>query len=138
MLVGSGHLYDRSTNTWPDSLGLPIADGRWMANGSLIALTTNNTRSSLSRLSGSLDTAASTRYRIDVYANDAADPSAHGEGHTPVGAFEVVTDAGRVAYGPVQADDVAGLFDAAFLHGAQHALGHGLTEKIPYLAKQSA
>ena len=49
---------------------------------------------------------------------------------------EVATDAGRVAYGPVQADDVAGLFDADFLHGAQHALGHGLTEKIPYLAKQ--
>jgi formate dehydrogenase iron-sulfur subunit len=49
---------------------------------------------------------------------------------------EVVTDAGRVAYGPVLADDVAGLFDADFLHGGQHALGHGLTEKIPYLAKQ--
>ncbi len=49
---------------------------------------------------------------------------------------EVATDAGRVAYGPVQAEDVAGLFDADFLHGAQHALGHGLTEKIPYLAKQ--
>ena len=49
---------------------------------------------------------------------------------------EVTTDAGRVAYGPVQAEDVAGLFDADFLHGAQHALGHGLTEKIPYLAKQ--
>ncbi|MGN6226781.1 MAG: formate dehydrogenase beta subunit [Dyella sp.] len=49
---------------------------------------------------------------------------------------EVTTDAGRVAYGPVQVEDVAGLFDADFLHGAQHALGHGLTEKIPYLAKQ--
>ncbi len=49
---------------------------------------------------------------------------------------EVATDAGRVAYGPVQADDVASLFDADFLHGGQHALGHGLTEKIPYLAKQ--
>jgi formate dehydrogenase iron-sulfur subunit len=49
---------------------------------------------------------------------------------------EVATDAGRVAYGPVLADDVASLFDADFLHGAQHALGHGLTEKIPYLAKQ--
>ncbi|MFK2905891.1 formate dehydrogenase [Dyella ginsengisoli] len=49
---------------------------------------------------------------------------------------EVATDAGRVAYGPVLADDIASLFDADFLHGAQHALGHGLTEKIPYLAKQ--
>ena len=49
---------------------------------------------------------------------------------------EVMTDAGRVAYGPVQSDDVASLFDADFLRGGQHALGHGLTEKIPYLAKQ--
>lgn len=49
---------------------------------------------------------------------------------------EVATEAGRVAYGPVQSDDVASLFDADFLRGAQHALGRGLTEKIPYLAKQ--
>ncbi len=49
---------------------------------------------------------------------------------------EVVTDTGRVAYGPVLVDDVASLFDADFLHGGQHALGQGLTEKIPYLAKQ--
>ena len=49
---------------------------------------------------------------------------------------EVVTPQGRVAYGPVQAQDVAGLFDADFLHGGAHALGHGLTEQIPYLARQ--
>lgn len=49
---------------------------------------------------------------------------------------EVVTEQGRVAYGPVQAADVSGLFDADFLHGGAHALGHGLTEQIPYLAKQ--
>jgi formate dehydrogenase iron-sulfur subunit len=49
---------------------------------------------------------------------------------------EVVTDAGRVAYGPVQAEDVASLFDADFLHGGAHALGHGPTEQIPYLARQ--
>jgi len=49
---------------------------------------------------------------------------------------EVVTPQGRVAYGPVQAADVPGLFDADFLHGGAHALGHGLTGKIPYLAKQ--
>ena len=49
---------------------------------------------------------------------------------------EVVTPQGRVAYGPVQATDVPGLFDADFLHGGAHALGHGLTGKIPYLAKQ--
>ena len=49
---------------------------------------------------------------------------------------EVSTADGRVAYGPVQADDVPGLFDADFLHGGQHALGHGPTEQIPWLAKQ--
>lgn len=49
---------------------------------------------------------------------------------------EVETPEGRVAYGPVNAEDVPGLFDAGFLQGAEHALGHGLTEAIPYFAKQ--
>jgi len=49
---------------------------------------------------------------------------------------EVQTPQGRVAYGPVTEQDVAGLFEANFLSGAAHALGHGLTEQIPYLAKQ--
>jgi formate dehydrogenase iron-sulfur subunit len=52
---------------------------------------------------------------------------------------EVGTASGRVAYGPVQADDVAELFDAGWLEnveGAPHRLGHGHTDRIPYLAKQ--
>ncbi|MDM0011142.1 NADH-ubiquinone oxidoreductase-F iron-sulfur binding region domain-containing protein [Variovorax sp. J22P168] len=49
---------------------------------------------------------------------------------------EVATPEGRVAYGPVTAADVAGLFDAGFLGGAPHALGHGPTEAIPYLKSQ--
>ena len=49
---------------------------------------------------------------------------------------EVETPNGRVAYGPVNPEDVAGLFDANFLGGAAHPLSHGLTEQIPYLAKQ--
>jgi formate dehydrogenase iron-sulfur subunit len=49
---------------------------------------------------------------------------------------EVVTPAGRVAYGPVSTDDVASLFAADFLRGGAHPLGHGLTEAIPYLAQQ--
>ncbi|MFA7558203.1 MAG: NADH-ubiquinone oxidoreductase-F iron-sulfur binding region domain-containing protein [Hydrogenophaga sp.] len=49
---------------------------------------------------------------------------------------EVQTAQGRVAYGPVGVDDVPSLFDAGFLDGAAHPLGHGLTEEIPYLAKQ--
>ncbi len=49
---------------------------------------------------------------------------------------EVQTPAGRTAYGPVQKADVQGLFDADFLSGKTHDLGQGLTEDIPYFAKQ--
>ncbi|MDX2120174.1 MAG: NADH-quinone oxidoreductase subunit NuoF [Gemmatimonadota bacterium] len=49
---------------------------------------------------------------------------------------EVETPAGRVAYGPVQPGEVPGLFDAGFLAGKAHRLGHGPTEQLPYLAKQ--
>ena len=49
---------------------------------------------------------------------------------------EVQTPKGRVAYGPVTTDDVASLFQAGFLTGGDHALGHGLTEAIPYFARQ--
>ncbi|MEZ4453595.1 MAG: NADH-ubiquinone oxidoreductase-F iron-sulfur binding region domain-containing protein [Nannocystaceae bacterium] len=49
---------------------------------------------------------------------------------------EVATADGRVAYGPVEVDDVAGLFAAGFLRGGDHRLAHGATESIPYLAKQ--
>src|SRR5579864_2199431 len=45
---------------------------------------------------------------------------------------EVVTPAGRVAYGPVTAADVSGLFDAQFLQGGKHRLHQGVTEQIPY------
>jgi formate dehydrogenase iron-sulfur subunit len=49
---------------------------------------------------------------------------------------EVETAGGRVAYGPVEVEDVPGLFDAGFLSGGAHALAHGPTAEIPYLAKQ--
>ncbi len=49
---------------------------------------------------------------------------------------EVATDAGRIAYGPVGPDDVPGLFDAGFTEGGDHPLKLGLTEEIPYLARQ--
>ncbi|KGI79012.1 formate dehydrogenase beta subunit [Oleiagrimonas soli] len=49
---------------------------------------------------------------------------------------EVATEAGRVAYGPVQADDVAGLFDADFLSGGVHALALGPTEELDWLKSQ--
>ncbi|OWT76898.1 MULTISPECIES: NADH-quinone oxidoreductase subunit NuoF [unclassified Achromobacter] len=73
---------------------------------------------------------------------------------------EVATPAGRVAYGPVEAEDVPGLFDAGWLTNVPiaagsepglapdqapgavpdqapcHALCHGFTEDIPYLKRQ--
>ncbi len=49
---------------------------------------------------------------------------------------EVETSQGRIAYGPVSRESVAGLFDAGFLEGKTHALGLGPTEEIPYLKQQ--
>jgi len=49
---------------------------------------------------------------------------------------EVVTPAGRIAYGPVQPQDVAGLFAAGFLRGAAHPLRLGRVEDMPYFARQ--
>jgi formate dehydrogenase iron-sulfur subunit len=49
---------------------------------------------------------------------------------------EVETPQGRIAYGPVSAEAVAGLFDGGWLEGKQHPLFLGLTEDIPYLKKQ--
>ncbi len=50
--------------------------------------------------------------------------------------IEVQTAKGRVAYGPVSAQDVPDLFKAGLLDGKAHKLGHGLTEEIPYFKKQ--
>ena len=50
---------------------------------------------------------------------------------------EVQTPAGRVAYGPVNPEDVPGLLAAGLLQGGEHALRQGGTEQIPYLALQA-
>jgi formate dehydrogenase iron-sulfur subunit len=49
---------------------------------------------------------------------------------------EVETGQGRKAYGPVSESDVKGLFDAGFLKGADHPLGHGLTDEIAWFRSQ--
>src|SRR5579864_5217059 len=49
---------------------------------------------------------------------------------------EVATARGRVAYGPVAAEDVASLFAANFLDGGEHRLALGPTAEIPYLKRQ--
>ena len=50
---------------------------------------------------------------------------------------EVRTERGRIAYGPVKASDVGGLFDAGFLTGGDHPLCLGLTKEIPFLRQQT-
>ncbi len=49
---------------------------------------------------------------------------------------EVQTAEGRMAYGPVSAADVAGLFDAGFLDGGLHTLSLGKTEEITFFKRQ--
>jgi formate dehydrogenase iron-sulfur subunit len=49
---------------------------------------------------------------------------------------EVVTDRGRIAYGPVRVRDVPSLFEADFLQGGSHPLCLGPTDDISYLKNQ--
>ncbi|MEH6444213.1 MAG: NADH-ubiquinone oxidoreductase-F iron-sulfur binding region domain-containing protein [Oceanospirillaceae bacterium] len=51
---------------------------------------------------------------------------------------EVTTDQGRIAFGPVQPEDVESLFAAGFTQQSaqDHPLYLGLTEEIPYFKKQ--
>ena len=50
--------------------------------------------------------------------------------------IEVVTNQGRIAYGPVSVNDVSSLFAANFTMGGTHSLRLGNIEAIPYLARQ--
>jgi formate dehydrogenase iron-sulfur subunit len=50
--------------------------------------------------------------------------------------IEVATPAGRIAYGPVAAQDVDSLFAARFTAGGAHELRLGPTEEIPYFKNQ--
>ncbi|MGD9703961.1 MAG: NAD(P)H-dependent oxidoreductase subunit E [Acidimicrobiia bacterium] len=49
---------------------------------------------------------------------------------------EVETAGGRVAYGPVRPEDVAGLLDGGALAGADHPLRLGLTDDLDWLRRQ--
>jgi formate dehydrogenase iron-sulfur subunit len=50
---------------------------------------------------------------------------------------EVETAAGRVAYGPVEPDDVQGLLEAGLLAGGAHARRLGRPQELPFLAGQT-
>ncbi len=49
---------------------------------------------------------------------------------------EVMTDKGRVGYGPVAAGDVSELFKANFLNAGDHPLALGLIDEMPFMVKQ--
>ena len=49
---------------------------------------------------------------------------------------EVETATGRIAYGPVNPEDVQSLLDADFLHGGAHPLSLGKSDEIAWLASQ--
>jgi len=49
---------------------------------------------------------------------------------------EVETEQGRYAYGPVNVEDVAGLFEAGFPDATEHELALGLAAEIPWLKSQ--
>ncbi|HEY1412436.1 MAG TPA: formate dehydrogenase, partial [Rhodopila sp.] len=51
--------------------------------------------------------------------------------------IEVETDRGRIAYGPVEPSDVAGLLADGLLTGAAQRLRLGVPEGIPFLARQT-
>lgn len=51
--------------------------------------------------------------------------------------IEVETPAGRVAYGPVGADDITAVLDAAIAGGAPHRLRIGKPEDHPFLKRQT-
>jgi formate dehydrogenase iron-sulfur subunit len=50
--------------------------------------------------------------------------------------IEVVTAQGRIAYGPVTVADVPGLIEAGMSTGGDHALRLGLTDELPWMARQ--
>ena len=54
VLLGSGDLYNQSDLTWAGSLGQSITDARWLADGSIVTLTTSGNQTTLRRLSDSL------------------------------------------------------------------------------------
>ncbi|AEF99675.1 formate dehydrogenase beta subunit [Methylomonas methanica] len=51
--------------------------------------------------------------------------------------IEVETAQGRIAYGPVQTDDVSTLLESGLLEGKQHPLCLGNIEELPYFENQN-
>jgi len=65
-------------------------------------LTNASTGGGMTTISGSLNSTANTIFRVEFFANAAADPSSYGQGQTFLGAQDVTTDgSGNVAFNAV-------------------------------------
>ena len=49
VLIGSGDIYSRASLNWSSSVGAQVADARWLADGSMVTLTTVNDQTLLRR-----------------------------------------------------------------------------------------
>jgi CSLREA domain-containing protein len=74
-----------------DGLGDPDAGGNGLQNFPVLDRVA--VAGSATYVRGSLDSTASTSFRIEVYANSTPDPSGNGEGTELAGSFDVTTDA---------------------------------------------
>ena len=76
ILLGSGDIYAATGLAWSGSLGSQIADARWLANGSLVTLTTANNQTTLRRLSSTnlatLEQLSFTGQALRVVGSDTA------------------------------------------------------------------
>ncbi|HMN46394.1 MAG TPA: hypothetical protein PKE27_17580 [Povalibacter sp.] len=74
VLLGSGDIYNRTDLTWSGSLGGQIVDARWMANGSIVTLSTAGNQTVLRRLGTNLTVLEQMTYAgqaLQVVGSDA-------------------------------------------------------------------
>jgi hypothetical protein len=62
VLIGGGDLVNRTTLSWAGSVGSQIVDARWLANGSVVTVTTANNQTTLRRLGSNFATLEQLSY----------------------------------------------------------------------------
>lgn len=89
-------------NSIHDNAGLGIRLNGGNNNQPAPALTFASITGGIAGLSGTLDAAPSTAYRIELFSNGFGDPSGFGEGQTFLGSTVVTTDgSGHATFGPM-------------------------------------
>ncbi|HUQ08752.1 MAG TPA: hypothetical protein VM146_00455 [Steroidobacteraceae bacterium] len=76
VMVGTGDVYQHPSLTWSGSLGGSVADGRWLANGTLVTLSTSSNQTVLRRRSAAslttIEQLTFTGLPLRVVGSDAA------------------------------------------------------------------